>query len=67
MGNTISIEHVKYKEAIRKERQGMMACLHYILAEMNDSNLQGAALHLRIAIAEIEDAPIRKKLSSAAK
>ncbi len=52
----IPIEEFDYDSAIKKEREGMMNCLNHILTEIEEADLPLVALHLKIAIQELNDA-----------
>lgn len=44
-----------YTAIIRKDREAMMNCLNYLLMEIEDAKLHTVALHLKIAIHELDD------------
>ena len=49
--------HNDYERSMELERRGLISCLSYILQEVELAGLDLAALHLKIAIEEIRDAP----------
>jgi hypothetical protein len=44
-----------YTTEIIKDREAMMNCLNYLLMEIEDAKLHTVALHLKIALHELED------------
>jgi len=44
-----------YNAAMKKEHDGLINCLNYILKEVEDAEMALVSLHLKLAIEEIRD------------